>query len=401
MNDMSALLNRVKFVPDQTLSWSDNKVVIIPQPLKTRHKRHRNAGHAEIVPLSCAEKPAAGQATGKFEIRIMLAGESAEERLAFCKSLQQSSTYNLIPVGVASGEEALRLIGQQQYDCILLDQQLSDMSGMQFLERRREASVGDGMPILKLLAAENLHLAAQAIRAGADEYLVKDSERHFLGLLPQLVQRMLDRQRLVQEKLQIETMYRALVEYVPVVSYIFSPANTDRLLYISPQIEQLGYPAGKWLSESGWRFKCMHEEDRQAVALAMDHCAQAGENFTCEYRLHSNNGKLHWFRDEAKAILDWNGQIRFYQGVMQDITALKLMENELQIHRSYQEQRVQERIAQLEKRITILVSCNSELCNQLEKQYQAAEELRKQKCRRETLLHSVAEAGRLANVFPS
>lgn len=400
MNEMSKLMDRMKLDLEQISSWSGNNTAATPITKKRHYNRHQNPDKAQVyvLPLPNAIRQVQALVDNiPIHLRVLLVEEKAEERIACRKALQQSNHFIIDLVDVANGEEGLCLASQQQFDCILLDYQLPDMNGMEFLGRLVNLMGGLHLPILKLLAPGKLQAVANAIERGAHDYLIKDDDGHYLKLLPVLIQRMLENQRISHDKHQIEAMYRTLVEHIPAITYVTSLQNGNHLLYVSPQIEQLGYLAEMWLSNPNLRFQCIYEEDRLEVEQAFAHSCNSGEIFRCEYRMLSGSGKLHWFLDEARAIREHNGQIMFFQGVMLDITDTKLMESELQTHRYFLEQRVRDRTEQLEKRIAILESCNHELCNQLEKERMTCNELRKLKTRHDPTLRDAGETAAFIN----
>jgi PAS domain S-box-containing protein len=134
---------------------------------------------------------------------------------------------------------------------------------------------------------------------------------------------------------EAEKRYRALVEHIPAVTYVDGTDPLDpmvtRLVYVSPQIESMfGYPAKEWLGErDGWR-NAIHPGDRERI-LADDLRANAtGETFREEYRVVTKDGAVLWVHDESVAFRDDEGRVRFWQGVMFDITERKLAEEGLQ-----------------------------------------------------------------------
>ena len=82
---------------------------------------------------------------------------------------------DLQPVGEAgTGEEALRLVDELDPDLILLDLNMPGMDGLETLQRLREAKV-DARIILFTVSDDQSHVL-EALRQGADGYLLKDME---------------------------------------------------------------------------------------------------------------------------------------------------------------------------------------------------------------------------------
>jgi DNA-binding NarL/FixJ family response regulator len=71
------------------------------------------------------------------------------------------------------GKEALRLVGRQRPDVLLLDITLPGLNGLEVLERIRRERLPTRVLMLSMHAGPEY--VARAIQAGADGYLVKDS----------------------------------------------------------------------------------------------------------------------------------------------------------------------------------------------------------------------------------
>lgn len=83
-----------------------------------------------------------------------------------------------------------------------------------------------------------------------------------------------------------DTLYRTLVEQIPVVAYIEYPDSGGLPHYLSPKIESLlGYPLEVWQEHPGLWIECIHPEDRPAWELEIERTNETGERFDLEYRM--------------------------------------------------------------------------------------------------------------------
>jgi signal transduction histidine kinase len=96
--------------------------------------------------------------------------------------------------------EARRRIAQQQHDLYVIDFMLPDGDGLALLREIR--SHGTPVPVLFLTTAASARIAVDAMKLGADDYVVK--EEGYLAILPYLVQEVLDRYRLADERRTLE-----------------------------------------------------------------------------------------------------------------------------------------------------------------------------------------------------
>jgi PAS domain S-box-containing protein len=90
--------------------------------------------------------------------------------------------------------------------------------------------------------------------------------------------------------------------------------------YMSPQIEtMLGYPVSDWLDPNFFLTR-LHPDDHDRVLAEVERTHNAGEDFRCEYRLISADGRTVWVLDETVAVRDEEYRPLFLQGFLVDVT---------------------------------------------------------------------------------
>jgi PAS domain S-box-containing protein len=95
-----------------------------------------------------------------------------------------------------AGADALIVLGHSQFDLVLLDQKLPDMSGTDLLEGLSREGITT--PVLMVTGVGDEKLAAHVMRSGALDYIAKDRALTFLAELPKRVQESFTRFRLQQ-----------------------------------------------------------------------------------------------------------------------------------------------------------------------------------------------------------
>lgn len=140
-------------------------------------------------------------------IRVLVVEDNSADVLLLQVALagDQRSRYEVDAVG--SIVDALRLLDAYEYDAMLLDLTLPDSTGLESFERVH-ASAPD-MPVVILTQTEDDELAAAAVAAGAQDYLVKGQTSP--PLLGRTLRHAVERQRLVN---QLRQMDRARREFV-------------------------------------------------------------------------------------------------------------------------------------------------------------------------------------------
>jgi len=119
-----------------------------------------------------------------------------------------------------------------------------------------------------------------------------------------------------------EARYRSLVEHLPAVAYTESVRDEEGgVIYVSPQVRSvLGVEPATLVGSPDHWLSVIHPEDRDLVAAANDRSNETGEPYLAEYRMLRPDGSQIWIHDESVLVRDEDGNPRFWQGVMLDIT---------------------------------------------------------------------------------
>ena len=127
---------------------------------------------------------------------------------------------------------------------------------------------------------------------------------------------------------QAHESYRSLIEAIPAISYIDALAPRVRTIFVSPQVEDiLGYAPVQ--IEPGFWASRIHADERDAVVAARRSAYSRGEDFSCEYRVVTADGRPVWINDQAVIVRDEAGTPVFAQGIMYDISERKRLEDQL------------------------------------------------------------------------
>lgn len=174
-----------------------------------------------------------------------------------------------------------------------------------------------------------------------------------------------DRKRVEELLRQSEIRYRTLVERMPAVTYLQEIGSPDAAMYMSPKIEGLTGYSPEECKDPELRWRMVHPDDRRWLRSEDERDVHPGEIFATEYRVLHRDGRTVWVRNEAIVVEE--GQSRYWQGFMLDITERKRSEqSRLESERSFRhlfEQSVDALLVHdVDGRI---VDCNSEACRSL------------------------------------
>lgn len=71
------------------------------------------------------------------------------------------------------------------------------------------------------------------------------------------------------------------------------------------------------------------EADRETVRRKIDHAVKLGERFEIEYRIRRADGRVIWVSERGNPIYDQRGEVQAIEGIIQNITTRKQMEQSL------------------------------------------------------------------------
>ena len=107
------------------------------------------------------------------EIRVLIVDDSPEDRVFLRRILERSPDRHFVVEEDETGEGAIRRVAASPPDCVLVDYNLPDMDGLEFIRRCREEGGPVCAPMVMLTGSGDETVAVAALRAGAQDYLSK------------------------------------------------------------------------------------------------------------------------------------------------------------------------------------------------------------------------------------
>ncbi|BDI20349.1 hypothetical protein ANSO36C_61510 [Nostoc cf. commune SO-36] len=105
---------------------------------------------------------------------LLIVDDSPEDRELYRRYLRRDREYSYTIFEATLGRQGLELWQQHQPDVILLDYRLPDLDGLEFLAQLQPLSQGICLPVIVVTGQGNEAIAVQAMKAGAQDYLVKE-----------------------------------------------------------------------------------------------------------------------------------------------------------------------------------------------------------------------------------
>jgi two-component system sensor histidine kinase UhpB len=219
---------------------------------------------------------------------------------------------------------ARQMIPTLEPQLILLDLQLPDSTGLETLRGAREAA--PYVPIVVMTGTDDQGLALEAVRQGAQDYLVKGN--YDGNLLARSIIYSIERSRITMELKAAEEEYRSLVRNIP--DLIWRADQSGRCHFVSPNVVRFwGYtPEEVYQSGETLWFQKIDPKDRERVRNAYRDLFSNGSPFEVEYRLQKRDGSWIWVRGRSLGTHERHG-VLFADGVCADITRHKESEEAL------------------------------------------------------------------------
>ena len=110
-----------------------------------------------------------------LNLRVYIVAGNPSERSRYFEWIQPAAPDCFSIQEMESGEEALLACALTPPHAILIDTQLSDMTGLAFLEKVQATRTGSESPLLFFIGTANEDMATRAIELGADNFFIKNA----------------------------------------------------------------------------------------------------------------------------------------------------------------------------------------------------------------------------------
>jgi two-component system cell cycle sensor histidine kinase/response regulator CckA len=191
-------------------------------------------------------------------IRALLVEDNPGDARLFLELVRETGAGYLKLEHVDRLEKALVRLSAEHFDVVLLDLSLPDEQGLTTLMRTHAHA--PKVPIVILTGLDDEAVAVRAVRAGAQDYLVKG--RVDGDLLVRSMRYAAERWRAVEALERREEHYRSLIEHSLDLISILNVDGTIR--YVSPSHERvLGYPSAELVGRNVYDF--VHADDIASV----------------------------------------------------------------------------------------------------------------------------------------
>lgn len=140
------------------------------------------------------------------------------------------------------GEEGLVKYEAKNYDVLAVDQNMPVYNGLDVI--RRLARLGPLPPLIMVTGSGSEKIAVEAMKLGAGDYIVKDVELGYLELIPMVIDQVLQRYRLAEEKRRADEERERLIKELQAA--LAEVKNLSGLLPICASCKKIRDDQGYW-----------------------------------------------------------------------------------------------------------------------------------------------------------
>lgn len=153
------------------------------------------------------------------------------------------------------GERGLDLCAKEKFDVVLIDYALGEISGLDVVQRL-VANEGAVPALIMVTGTGDEHIAVAAMKAGADDYVVKDVGGTYMLLLTEVIRKALHKRDLRQNQQRLQEEQVRLIEDLQSFSYAVAHDLKQPLAVFSTSLGLLEH------------YIKMHDEERTTRRLA-------------------------------------------------------------------------------------------------------------------------------------
>jgi two-component system, cell cycle sensor histidine kinase and response regulator CckA len=285
-------------------------------------------------------------------VNILLIEDNSAEARFLQETLKGALFQRFDLIHVSRLSEAIQLFTDRSFDVVLLDLTLPDSQGLVSLDAIIHHA--PELPIVVLTNTNDDKLAVEAVRQGAQDYLVK---RQVTGeVLVRSLRYAIERKQVsealreanealeirVEErtaelaeandrlKQEIQTRQQAqerleLAQKVGKIGTFEWNIQSNEVTWTAELEALYGVSPGSFSRYENW-LQTLHPDDRDSTEQSFSHAVQAGLELDTEFRIVCVNGDIHWIAAKSRVFCDPIGQPLRMLGIHMDITEKKQLE---------------------------------------------------------------------------
>lgn len=147
--------------------------------------------------------------------RILIIEDCVEDRAAYRRHIARGREQKYQFWETGSAVDGLRMCREISPDCILLDYQLTDLNGLEFLDLFHSEFGETQVSIVMLTGHGNEAVAVQALKKGVEDYLIKGlNSENVAPVVQSAIQKTVLRRQLVEQQRAVDSLSRERVRLI-------------------------------------------------------------------------------------------------------------------------------------------------------------------------------------------
>ncbi|MFP4133685.1 MAG: ATP-binding protein [Cyanobacteriota bacterium] len=267
-------------------------------------------------------------------VKVLLVEDDAGDKIAVRRALQKGAEQDLTILSADTCANAIQTIeNDEEIECVFLDYRLPDGDGLSLIQQIRGRF--SKLPLVVLTAQEDHQVAVDLMKAGAIDYLSKDT------ITPEHLSQSLHRAiRVYQAEKEAEAANARLRESEERYRLVLEGSNEgiwdwnvdSQVVYCNDRLlRMIGLSPGERELDKDRFYEQIHPDDRGEVKTSIQNCI-FGKTYQLEveFRVRHSSGEYRYCIARGKSQNNQLGQPRRLSGVLIDITERK--RNEVRTH---------------------------------------------------------------------
>lgn len=255
----------------------------------------------------------------KNPANLMIVDDENESLKPLCEII---SKWGYVVTGFTSGKDAIELLKDYTFDLLLIDLVMPEMDGIELLKAAIE--IDPYIVGIIITGKGTIQTAVKAMKAGAFDYVLKPLD---MLMLKQILTRALEVRRLRVA----ESKYRSIFENA--IGGIYQTTPEGSCITANAALASiLGYDSPDELIENVkdiGQLYVEHNRRSEFVELIEKNSVVTG----FESQVYRKDGSKIWVSENAHAVYSKNGNLLYYEGIVEDITKRREVEEELKCSR--------------------------------------------------------------------
>lgn len=302
------------------------------------------------------------------KIQILFLEDREEDYILAVNELKKAGI-NYKSKCVDNKEDYLKELNQFPPEIIISDYSMPAFDGMKALEIKMK--IVPDIPFVILTGSLNETIAVECMKAGADDYVLKDKIQRLVVAIPSAIDK---------KKSQSELKKLSSVVEQTTLSIIITDKEGN-IEYVNPFFEKItGYKYDEVLNKDP-KFLNSGKMTLKEISNLWK-TINAGGIWRGRFYNKRKNGELYWESSTISPIYDGNNEITHFVSVGEDITQKIEIEKSLMQYKNKLEELVENRTKKIE-------NINTQLIREIEKQKKTDSELKNQITFLNTLIQTI------------